>query len=145
MVFLSLLALANGILIGLVRVVNGRLTISKGPVKSSFWNHLVGFILLTGFMLFSFDFSGGIGDVPVIVFFGGVIGALYVAVNSYIVPKLGATMATLMVISGQLIASTAIDVYRGILVLNLSFDMLSLGAGIILIAIGVYSSFLNQK
>ena len=51
MVFV-LLACLGGILVGLSRQLNGRLSISTTPLIASFWNHAVGFVVLTCLGLF---------------------------------------------------------------------------------------------
>ena len=41
-------ALLAGVLVGLSRQLNGRLSLSTTPLISSFWNHAIGFALLGG-------------------------------------------------------------------------------------------------
>lgn len=43
-VFLACLA---GVLVSLSRQLNGRLSLSTSPLKASFWNHIVGFCVLS--------------------------------------------------------------------------------------------------
>ncbi|MET9536480.1 DMT family transporter [Streptomyces sp. NPDC006553] len=113
-----LLALLNGAFVGTSRAVNGRLSTRIGPFRASVWNHVVGFVLLTAalFVLHGLPGSGagsGTGDeseaVPVSAYLGGVFGALFVAVNSHVFPRLGAMNASLLVISGQVLSAVAID------------------------------------
>lgn len=108
MVLYVLLALLNGVLIGTSRAVNGQLATRIGAFRASVWNHLVGFGFLT-FVLFAFYRWPGLGDVPVAAYLGGVFGALFVAVNSHVFPRLGAMNASLLVISGQVLSAVAYD------------------------------------
>lgn len=51
----------------------------------------------------------GLQSAPVWLFAGGVIGALYIAMSTYIVPVLGAALTFGLVITGQLIAAIILD------------------------------------
>ncbi|MFD4314790.1 DMT family transporter [Streptomyces sp. NPDC058548] len=119
-----LLALLNGAFIGTSRAVNGQLSTRIGPFRASVWNHVVGFVLLTVVLFALHGLSGagsgsgsgaeagtavGPGAVPVSAYLGGVFGALFVAVNSHVFPRLGAMNASLLVISGQVLSAVAID------------------------------------
>ncbi|MGO7424149.1 DMT family transporter, partial [Rhizobium ruizarguesonis] len=48
-----LLACLGGVLVGLSRQLNGRLSISTTPLIASFWNHAIGFAVLTCLGLFA--------------------------------------------------------------------------------------------
>lgn len=109
MLILILLALVNGAFIGTSRALNGRLAMSIGAFGASFWNHLVGFIGLSLVL-----FINGVPlvlptGVPAYAYLGGALGALYVAVNSHVLPRLGTLTAMVLVISGQMMAGLAID------------------------------------
>ena len=47
MIPFALMAFAAGLLIGLSRQLNGRLSLSTSAMESPFWNHIVGAIFLT--------------------------------------------------------------------------------------------------
>ncbi|MFD3516407.1 DMT family transporter [Streptomyces sp. NPDC058657] len=108
MIFYVLLALLNGVLIATSRAVNGQLSTRVGPFRASVWNHVVGFAFLT-VVLFAFFRWPDLGAVPLAAYLGGVVGALFVAVNSHVFPRLGAMNASLLVISGQVLSAVAID------------------------------------
>ncbi|MEV3860752.1 DMT family transporter [Streptomyces sp. NPDC050095] len=107
-----LLALLNGVLIGTSRAVNGQLATRVGAFRASVWNHVVGFAFLTLFLLGALVLVGrwpGPGDAPPTAYLGGVFGALFVAVNSHVFPRLGAMNASLLVIGGQVLSAVVLD------------------------------------
>lgn len=107
---LVFLALLNGALIAASRSINGRLGMSVGALQSSFWNHLGGFLLLTAFMAaVATPELGKLLDAPVPAYFGGVLGALFVAMNSRALPRIGAVPTLTLIIGGQMAAGLAID------------------------------------
>ncbi|MGW1075015.1 DMT family transporter [Streptomyces sp. NPDC002537] len=108
-----LLAFLNGMIIGTSRAVNGRLSTGIGPFRASLWNHVVGFLFLTLVLLVMGDwkFDDG-GSAPLSAYLGGFFGALFVAVNSHVFPRLGAMNAALMVICGQMITAVLIDYHN---------------------------------
>lgn len=108
MTFHILLALLNGALIGTSRAINGQLAKRAGAFVASVWNHAVGFVFLSAVLLVLRAWPS-VTDVPLAAYLGGVFGALFVAVNSYVFPRLGATQAAVLVISGQVLSAVVID------------------------------------
>ncbi|MBM7073234.1 DMT family transporter [Shewanella sp. 202IG2-18] len=106
-----ILALLNGILIGLARTLNGRLGSSRGAFLASFVNHFVGFVFLTIMLWLVFETPHYDESIPTHAYLGGIIGALYVAVNSFVLHKVGAVTSILCVLSGQMLASLMIDMW----------------------------------
>jgi transporter family-2 protein len=109
------IAFLQGVMVSLSRSLNGKLGASRDAFTASLWNHLVGFIFLTS-VLFVFS-SPYLTDpilegVPAWAYLGGVFGALYVILNSYIVVQLGVVQCTIFVISGQLLFATLLDLLR---------------------------------
>jgi transporter family-2 protein len=130
-----LLALANGLIIGTSRAFNGRLSMSTSPMESSFWNHLVGFLflsliisLLKGHFLFD-----DVGNVPFNLFLGGVIGTLFVAINSFAFVRLGAARTIFLVTAGQLIFSVWLEYEPGHLT-----HLVIQTIGILIVIFGIY-------
>ncbi|CAI1002440.1 DMT family transporter [Serratia ficaria] len=114
MSFLILLALFNGVCISISRAVNGRLALDRGAFSASLCNHIVGFLFLSLLLAASGGFSlDQTGQAPWGAYLGGAIGALFVALNSYVLPRLGAMRAALLIISGQMLAGVAIDSLNG--------------------------------
>jgi transporter family-2 protein len=131
-----LLAFSNGLIIALARVVNARLSESKGPMRASLWNHFVGFVLLLVVVAITSDFSflRTIGDVPAAAYLGGIIGACFVALNSFVMPRIGAMRTILLVISGQMISASLLDSMTNVIA---SFPAQLLGVSLILVGITI--------
>ena len=110
MIFFISLALLNGAFISSSRIINGRLGTQVGSVQASFWNHLVGFICLTLMLVPLGEWKANIfvGS-PFSSYLGGFFGALFVAVNSYVFPRVGATNSALLIISGQMVSALLVD------------------------------------
>ena len=155
MIIYLLLALVNGILIGLCRALNGRLSQSKGPFIASFYNHIIGTLILTlllGALItlsiwaefqVSLPTSLAWAEIPWFAYFGGVIGALYVAINSHILTRIGALKAALLVISGQMLTSVAFELFElshSASITSTLTQALPQACGVALIILGVYSS-----
>lgn len=105
-----LLALGYGILISLTRVANGRIGMVQGAFKSSFWNHSVGFVFLTLLIpLISVFMWQSLSTAPWYAFLGGVLGTFFVAINAYIIPRVGVTKSALLVVSGQMISGVLLS------------------------------------
>ena len=83
------------------------------PIAAAAMNFLVGFsvlALLIGLGIFKTpDLVEKVGNVPWWAFSGGLLGAIFVSLNTLIVPKLGLTTATLAVVCSQMIMSLVID------------------------------------
>jgi bacterial/archaeal transporter family-2 protein len=110
MVAAVLLALLNGAMIGTSRILNGRLSTRLGPARTSLWNHAVGFALLTILVAFSLDqFGSADWRAPASAYLGGLLGVLFVAANSHVLTRLGATRTTTLVIGAQMLASVLIE------------------------------------
>lgn len=110
MTLVIFLAVLNGCCISFCRVLNGRLSQDTSAFYASFWNHVVGFIFLSFVVYFSSTVPvKTIMDAPVIAWLGGVMGALFVALNSYVLSKVGATLTVILVINGQLLTGVVWD------------------------------------
>ncbi|MBP1852581.1 DMT family transporter [Rhizobium halophytocola] len=114
MLFAVAIALAGGAAVGMSRSVNGRLTMDRGAFEASFWNHLSGFVLLSVFILIAERANVALlGGTPGWALCGGIIGAVFVAISSYVFPRIGANRSALLIIGGQMITGLAIDYLRG--------------------------------
>ena len=129
-------AFLNGILIGVSRAINATLARSLGAAAASVWNHLVGFglLLVMLFFLGEWNFLSSWKDVPVPYYLGGVIGAVFVATSSWVFGHLGASRTILLIISGQMLAGTVLDLLSGQI---LSLGMQAIGTAFVLMGIRV--------
>jgi transporter family-2 protein len=141
MIFNISLAIFNGILIGSSRAINGRLGVSIGAFGASFWNHMIGFALLSLLLMAMGQLQPDLPvGAPFRVYLGGFFGAFFVAVNSFVFPKLGATHTTLLVIAGQMVSAVLLD-YRGNALLSIIPRLL----GVSIILVGIYLSKTNSE
>ena len=110
-----LFAFTVGLLIILSRQVNGRLSLSSTALISSFWNHFVGFVVLTALgLVIGGLIPSNLGEIPWWVFTGGAIGVIFVASGSWLITRIGAVNSTLLVISGQMVTGVVFDFVRGV-------------------------------
>ncbi len=114
MVLFVLLAFVSGLLVGLSRQINGRLSLSGSPLNASFWNHLIGFGALTALGLM----VGGlipenVAEVPQWAWLGGPIGVIFVASGSWLIARIGAANTALLVIAGQMVTGVILDLALG--------------------------------
>jgi len=105
-----LLACLGGILVGLSRQLNGRLSISTTPLIASFWNHAIGFCVLTVLGLFVGGLlPAGAAEAPWYAYLGGPIGVIFVAAGSWAIARIGAVNSALLIIGGQMVTGVALD------------------------------------
>ncbi|MGB7998444.1 MAG: DMT family transporter, partial [Photobacterium halotolerans] len=110
---------------------------------SSYWNHLIGFIFLSLLVLLVHGSSFSLPqNAPLSAYAGGVIGVLFVAINSFVLPRIGAMRTSLLVISGQMLVSVSLSLVLLFIKGQSLLDMIWPIAGMILILFGVY---LNQQ
>ncbi|MTC56582.1 MULTISPECIES: DMT family transporter [Providencia] len=136
LLFFVMIALSNGIFIILSRSVNGALSQVTSAFYASLVNHVIGFLFLSIIILFmSSLFTLDLTHIPLMAFCGGIIGAFFVVINSYVLPLLGATLTTILAIGGQVLSSFVIDIIQHGLPEH--FYLQSLGVILILAAIGI--------
>ncbi|UHS61792.1 DMT family transporter [Agrobacterium vaccinii] len=106
------MAIAGGVFVSLSRQINGRLSLSNSPLIASFWNHIVGFVVLT---VLGLGLGGlvpaGAADAPWYAFIGGPIGVVFIASGSWLIPRIGAINTALLVISGQMVSGVVLDLF----------------------------------
>jgi transporter family-2 protein len=93
--------------------VNAQLRLAlHSPIQAAFISFLIGTILL-GIIAF---LQGGawfkpnaLATVPWWAWLGGLFGAFNIAMSVFLAPKLGATVLTISIVCGQIIASLALD------------------------------------
>lgn len=85
----------------------------NNTITSALISFLVGTLILLGYLVYKkqlrFDVVNVVKTEPYWIWLGGVIGAYYVVTLTYIVPKVGSSLAFSLVIAGQLIISLLVD------------------------------------
>ncbi len=131
------LAVMVGVLLPLQVLLNASLgKQTGGPLFASMCSFFVGSAVLIVFWLATrptFD-AAALARVPWWAWTGGLIGALYVASATLLIPRTGAVALMSLVIFGQLVGSLLVDHY-GVLGARQPIDALRL-AGVALVAGG---------
>ena len=117
LIFVILLALCGGISLGINRSLLGLLGQGIGASGASVVNHAGGAIFI--FLVILVTNAGENLSVdlfsvaPLHAYCGGIIGALFVAIASWVIPRAGVMKATVLLVSGQMLLGTLIDLYLG--------------------------------
>jgi len=110
---IMLTALVAGALMPVQAGVNARLREFLGdPIMASLVSFCVGTVALLAFILVTrtpWPTMAAVSSAPVWSWFGGALGAFFVAVTVILAFKLGATGLMAWIIAGQLIASVLLD------------------------------------
>ncbi|WP_409440155.1 DMT family transporter [Psychromonas sp. GE-S-Ul-11] len=134
MTMVIMIALFNGCCISFCRILNGRLSQDTSPFYASLWNHAIGFIFLSIIVYFtSIVPLERIMDAPAASWTGGILGALFVAINSYVLSRIGATLTALLVIGGQLLTGVVWDIINNGGELSQLFGILCILAGVLVV------------
>ena len=131
-----LIALFNGGFIALSRTLNGTLATNSNALVASCCNHIMGFVLLSMWLIcLGSEADKSLVQPPVYLYLGGIIGAVFVVLNSWVLPALGVMRCTLLVICGQMLTAVVLDA------LSSSIHPMSV-IGVILMIMGV--AYLNR-
>lgn len=102
-----------GMLIPIQALINARLGMHiGGPITAALVNFLTGTLFLIVLLLavrLPLPTPGSLSGVSPLLLLGGVMGAFFVAMGAFVVPKLGAAGMVAVVIASQLIASLILD------------------------------------
>jgi bacterial/archaeal transporter family-2 protein len=110
-----LFALLAGLLISLSRQLNGRLALSTTALVASYWNHVVGFVVLTALgLVIGGLWPAGALDAPWYAYLGGTLGVIFVASGSWLIARIGAINTAMLVIGGQMVSGVLFDIARGV-------------------------------
>lgn len=134
------IALFNGVCIVMSRTLNGKLAQHCNAFYSALINHVIGFLFLTVIVFALNQYQFNLTEIPLIAFVGGVIGAFFVVINSYVLPLLGVMLTSIFTICGQMISSLVIDMVNGIQNQNAYLQLI----GVVLIIAGVMINFTRQ-
>jgi transporter family-2 protein len=135
-------AVIGGVLIGIQGPINAQLRTWVGdPVRAAFVSITVSFVSISLALLAtsltarrSWPTASHLGDSPWWVWTGGLMGAVYVAAATVLVPRLGAAVLLALVLVGQMVISVILDHFG---LLGLPSHPLSVGrvaGGLLLIA-----------
>jgi len=105
-------AILVGIIIAFQQALNGRMNVvSARPLATTFVNFLMGFMVLTIALIVNLIRGGTIGHLPhgLLVYLGGPIGVVFIAVSAYTVKHLGILNFILFSVTGQLIGALTLD------------------------------------
>ena len=137
--WLAMLAIvAIGAVLPLQGLVNARLAAAlHGPVMAAFVSFLVGSVVLGAWLLAARPPGGAVPDarLPGWIWIGGVLGAVYVAVFTLLIPRVGAAAAICLAVFGQVVASMLLD-HFGVLQAQRPADPTRI-AGALLVLAGV--------
>jgi len=137
--WLAMLAIvAIGAVLPLQGLVNARLASAlHGPVMAAFVSFLVGSVVLGAWLLASRTPWGATPEArfPPWIWLGGVLGAVYVAVFTLLIPRVGAAAAICLAVLGQVVASLLLD-HFGVLQAQRPADW-SRVTGAVLVLLGV--------
>lgn len=134
------IALFNGVYIVTSRTLNGKLAQHHNAFYSALINHVIGFLFLTVIVLALNQYQFNLNDIPLIAFVGGIIGAFFVVINSYVLPLLGVMLTSVLAICGQMISSLVIDMVNGLQSQNAYLQLI----GVALIIAGAMLNFTRR-
>ena len=140
MTLLILLGLLNGAAVSLSRTLNGRLATARGALGASLANHLLGFLLLGAWLLLMGAPWEILAGLDPWLLLGGVLGALFVAISSWAINRVGALACALLIITGQLTGGVSLDALAG----RLGWDDL-LGVALVLAGAGLQRACAGRK
>ncbi len=133
------------ILIGGLLAVQGSINSQLGgflkhPIQASFTNFLVGTIclfILNLILRTEVPKAEVLSQIPVYLFFGGILGAIFVSSVVILIPKIGVATMLGATIGGQMIVATVIDHFGWF---SVNPQPVSIGkiAGILFIIVGVF-------
>ena len=140
LIYSTLLASAAGLCLGINRSLLGRLGLRVGASAASAINHIGGAIFLLPVMIGFISAPirpvlSHLISIPWYAYMGGIIGAVFTMITSFLIPRLGVMKATVLFISGQVVCSALFD-YAGHRLCSPSRAVI----GVILIITGVVLS-----
>jgi bacterial/archaeal transporter family-2 protein len=107
-----LLAIIVGVVVSFQQAINGRVNVvSTRPLATTFLNFLMGSTVLTIALMINLARGGSIGTLPTnfVVYLGGIIGVIYIAVSAFTVRHIGILNMILFSVTGQLIGALLLD------------------------------------
>lgn len=109
-----ILAFLSGVLLPVQAALNTRLgkTI-ESPVHAALVSFFVGLAALIGYIAFTGQTVNltNVKSMPLPVWLGGVIGAFYIAITIYALPRIGPAYTFGLIVAGQMLMSVALDYF----------------------------------
>ena len=105
-------AILVGVIIAFQQALNGRMNVvATRPLATTFVNFLMGFAVLSIALAINLARGGSIGHLPhgLLVYLGGPIGVIFIAVSAFTVKQLGILNFILFSVTGQLIGALTLD------------------------------------
>ncbi|MBJ3817034.1 DMT family transporter [Shimwellia pseudoproteus] len=134
-VIMIVLAVAAGALLSVQAAVNARLSQSHGVLRTTFFTFLVGTVFSALMVLFLEPAHPvSLLDVPKWQLLGSLLGLVYVLAMVFAVQRIGAAIATIAVILGQLSMSVIIDTFGWLGNQAIAFSWSRFGAALCLAA-----------
>jgi len=111
--FFIILAIAAGMMMPTQAAINNKLAnFVESPVLAAFISFVVGTIALFLYLLATGVPLGNLANAknaPAIAWFGGILGAFFVASTVILVPKIGVALTFSLIIAGQMLITLVID------------------------------------
>lgn len=141
-IIMILLAVAGGAMLSIQAAINGQLGSKVGVFKSAFLTFSVG-ALVTGLLIF-FEPKHPLTlmDVPKWQLLGAMFGVPYIVIMVLAVQRIGAAVATVAVIFGQLTMSMLIDNFGWLGNASIPFSMSRIGA---IVCLGIALFFIYSS
>ena len=134
------LAIIVGAILPFQGLLNAKLGTSiGGPIVAAFVSFLIGTILLGIYLVITREriVLAGAGALPVWIWMGGLLGALYVAVVTLLIPRLGPAAMMCLVIFGQVTAALLLDRFGVLQSAPRTVDAVRIG-GALLVLVGAF-------
>ena len=133
------IAVAIGAMLPLQALVNAKLGGQiGGPIVAAFMSFVVGGVGLGAYLVIARHqiHPGGAGGMPMWIWMGGLLGAVYVAVVTLLIPRLGPATMMCLVIFGQVTAALLLDKFGVLQSTPRTVDAVRI-AGAVLVMAGV--------
>jgi bacterial/archaeal transporter family-2 protein len=138
--FFLLIAIAIGTIMPTQAAINNKLTtFTQSPVLAALISFFVGtvtlliYCLVGGIPLSNLSFTR---NAPPVAWIGGFIGAIYVSMVAFLVPRLGVALLFSLIVAGQMLITLVFDHY-GILGVPVKAINLPRLIGVLLVIVGV--------
>ncbi len=144
-ILMILLAVIGGATLSVQAAINGRLGGQVGVLKCAFLTFSVG-ALVTALLILYFEPKHAVTllDVPKWQLLGAMLGVPYIVIMVIAVQRIGAGVATVAVIFGQLAMSMLIDNFGWLNNASIAFSPTRFAA-VVCLAIALYFIYTSQK